>query len=114
MNFATEKLDSIFLRMIFGFIKSMRWQAFDLRVRFKGRVIDKELGGGFEARDFKVNLNNQEDLAYVSPREEKDANYKTKLDRDHQNRLKGGEKNRRNWQIKNMQKARKKINVVNE
>lgn len=106
MNFATDKLDSIFLRMIFGFIKTMKWQAFDLRVRFKGRVIDKELGGGFEARDFKVNLNKQEDLNYISPREQKELNYKTKLDRDHQNRMRGGEKNSRNWEIKRRQKQR--------
>lgn len=102
MNLKTEKLDNVFLGMIFGFIKKMSWQSFDLRVRFKGRVIDREKGGGFEAREFKVSILDQNDIEYISPREQAEIDYGKKLDMQHKNRLRGGEKTSRYWKLKRL------------
>lgn len=105
MNFITKASGSdIFLRMLFEAVDNMLWKQFDLRVSFKGRKILRELGGGHEAREFKVEVLEKKEIEYLSPREIQDEKYQKKLDFDHQKRLKGGKKNSENWARKRRMK----------
>lgn len=95
MNFTSKKVDNLFLKMIFRYIDNALWNKFELKVSFNGREISPEIGGGIEARDFKVELVEKGSIPYLSPRDKMLKRFDRNDERTNENRSKGGLKSSR-------------------
>lgn len=111
MNFTTKNFDDIFMKAIFNGIRDAIWNNFAVVVSFKGRTIEREVGGGIDVRDFKVEVIEQEDIEYVSPRDKMIQRHLKNEAMEAESRKKGsrrsGEILKRKWAMKRRLEALK-------
>ena len=106
MNFTSNRIDDVFLKMLFRFIDNPTWNQFSLQVDFVGREISREIGGGIEARNFTVNLVEKKEVDHLSPRDKMFKKFESNDKISNSARSKGGLKSAR------MREAKRRLEAM--